>query len=275
MDQSPERTPPLHRRTRRIVGLLGVSALLVLGAVGWQSVGGSEPSAPRTAVLQAVRTPAPAGGDGGPAPSASPQQKSRSQTSVRPTAKSKPPVEKAKPRPTAPPARPSGEFEVAEGMSEVVGDASVLRFTVEAERGSRVRPAGFARAVERALFDSRSWTAVDDIGLQRVDGGDVDFRVTLAHPDTVDELCAPLQTIGYYSCFKGERSIINLDRWQEAVPAFGDRLTKYRLYVINHEVGHALGHGHQECPEQDMPAPVMMQQTKGVRPCVPNAWPAP
>ena len=45
--------------------------------------------------------------------------------------------------------------------------------------------------------------------------------------------------------------IINLDRWRLSVPHFVDAgvpLDAYRTYVVNHEVGHQLGHGHERCP---------------------------
>lgn len=78
---------------------------------------------------------------------------------------------------------------------------------------------------------------------------------------------------GRLSCREGDRVIINLTRWLEGTTDWDGSLADYRAMVINHEVGHALGHGHLGCPGPGQLAPVMMQQTKGLDGCVGNPWP--
>ncbi len=166
----------------------------------------------------------------------------------------------------------SGRLRVVEGEGEVAGDGTLLRYLVEVEEGLPGDPADFAAAVEQVLSDPRSWTHDGALALQRVDEGPVDFRVTLASPETVDQQCAPLQTNGYVSCFSGERAMINQNRWVSGVPHFEGDLETYRTYVINHEVGHALGYGHVDCPAPGEPAPVMQQQTFSLQGCEANGW---
>jgi hypothetical protein len=100
--------------------------------------------------------------------------------------------------------------------------------------------------------------------------------VLLATPGTVDRICARvgLRTGGIFSCWSGRTAAINARRWHEGARDHHD-LAVYRAYLVNHEVGHGLGYGHVDCPGSGQPAPVMMQQTKSVGACTPNAWPYP
>jgi predicted Zn-dependent protease len=91
----------------------------------------------------------------------------------------------------------------------------------------------------------------------------------------METYCPGVGTGGYTSCRYGDRAVINLARWATAVPDYQGDIATYRLYVINHEVGHVLGHGHQQCPGPGQAAPVMQQQTLGLQGCVKNAWPFP
>jgi hypothetical protein len=78
------------------------------------------------------------------------------------------------------------------------------------------------------------------------------------------------------SCANRGRAVINWVRWRDgATVPWGSNLSGYRTYVINHEVGHALGHDHRRCPGAGRISPVMHQQTFTGPPCRPNGWPLP
>lgn len=131
----------------------------------------------------------------------------------------------------------------------------------------------FATAVSTTLDDSRSWTAGGTVRLHRVGPGQpYEFTIYLATPGTRDDLCLGTPD-GYTSCRAMDRVVLNVARWVKGAPAFGANLASYRQYMVNHEVGHRLGRGHELCPGPGRPAPVMQQQTLGLHGCTPNPWP--
>ncbi|WP_197289139.1 DUF3152 domain-containing protein [Nocardia sp. NRRL S-836] len=167
-----------------------------------------------------------------------------------------------------------GTFKAVAGSSARVGEANAPKFrkySIAIEDG--VRPvdynddaAAFGRTVEGFLSDPRSWIGTKTVALQRVEANqNPDFTIILTTTKTTHAICGkeiPFET----SCWDKDtrRVIINVARWVRGAQAYGRDLAGYRNYVINHEVGHALGNGHAACPENGAPAPVMMQQTFGV-----------
>lgn len=168
----------------------------------------------------------------------------------------------------------TGELVVVPGSSPAPAPERPVRTVrVEVEEGLDVDGALFAQMVMATLNDPRGWGADGSVSFARTDG-DADIRVVLASPDEVDDLCAPLETVGRYSCGRNGHAALNYTRWVQATPEFADR-TQYREYLVNHEVGHLLGHPHVECSGPGEVAKIMQQQSVEVHPCVPNGWPFP
>ncbi len=156
----------------------------------------------------------------------------------------------------------------------------VVRYTVEIEGGLATAGSDYARTVASVLTDPRGWQAVDTVKFVNVTpdqakaGTKPDLRILLASPDTVDSLCAPLKTRGQVSCHNLHHVVLNQRRWELGADAYGTDVASYRTYLVNHEVGHGIGHGHEQCPGTGRPAPVMMQQTYGLDGCSPWTWPS-
>ena len=154
-----------------------------------------------------------------------------------------------------------------------IDGAPLIEFSVEVDDAvaDQLDRADLVAFVIETLSDERSWTG-RGAGFRLVDDGGL-FTIIVATPARTDQLCRPLQTNGRFSCARNGWVAINSDRWFGATDSWPADLETYRRYLINHEIGHyILGAGHATCPGAGQPAPVMMQQTKGLGGCVANGW---
>lgn len=262
-----------RRRTRVRVGRFiaagaatTVTVVSIVGAIELTLTGGGDPEIvvePRASVSTAL--------SGSSVPSSAPAAAAQSRDSVVDAARDTPSSE---PRQNLQvPERASGRFDVAAGTTERTGTGSLVRYTVEVERGLPIGSRQVARRVDAVLASPKGWTAAEGGSLQRVQARP-DIRIRLASPETADQLCRPLDTGGRLSCRNGDLVVVNAWRWVKGADTYAGDLRAYRQYMINHEVGHALGKAHASCAEPGRPASVMVQQTKGLDGCLPNPWPA-
>ncbi|ROP38353.1 DUF3152 domain-containing protein [Saccharothrix texasensis] len=263
--------PAGRRRRKRRRGLKGLIA-----GYGWRIY-----AIPVLLVLTALvvlDTAAPStSADGGTNPTTGPPTPPA--TSGPPEATEKPPVDvDLKNFPTAQlPDGPkfseqgAGTFAVVPGGTQPAGTGGKLyKYAIAIEDG--VEPAdyngdreAFARTVDGILADPRSWVGTGQVTMQRVEGGPVDFTVSLTTTGTTHALCG-FQIQFESSCWHPgtERVVINVARWVRGGKVYGSDLSAYRTYAINHEVGHVLKNPHEGCKENGKAAPVMMQQSFGV-----------
>ena len=154
----------------------------------------------------------------------------------------------------------------------------LYRFDVRVEKGLGLDPDTVARTLARTLDDRRSWRSTGRARFSLVAAGErADLHAYVVTPGTTDRLCAPLLTRGEVSCQAGDKVVLNAKRWVLGADAYGSsaaEVTDYREYLVNHEFGHALGRQHVGCPRRGEPAPVMLQQTKGLQGCTANPWPS-
>ncbi|MFB8034535.1 DUF3152 domain-containing protein [Streptomyces sp. NPDC056004] len=190
-------------------------------------------------------------------------------------------AEKQPSAPSAPSAAGSspgtGKFTVARAQDTggSGGGDRGLAYRVEVEDGSGVDPDRAAAEIARVLAAPRGWSHHGERTFRRVSEGPAGLVVRIATPATTDAICLKggLDTHGEVNCRVGADVMVNLKRWQRGSPEFHGPLAEYRALIINHEVGHWLGHGHETCPGKGRPAPAMMQQIHGLKGCVANAWP--
>ncbi|WP_256106299.1 DUF3152 domain-containing protein [Streptomyces sp. ODS05-4] len=173
-------------------------------------------------------------------------------------------------------------FDAVPGADKAPGKGRKWRYRIDVEKGLGLDAGMFARAVRETLNDRRSWAHGGAMTFERISSGEPDFVITLASPGTTALWCAKSgldTTVDNVSCDSAatERVMINAYRWARGSQTYGPKaMLAYRQMLINHEVGHRLGHNHVNCATEGSLAPVMQQQTKsldieGVT-CRANPW---
>ncbi|MFD3610251.1 DUF3152 domain-containing protein [Streptomyces atroolivaceus] len=244
--------------TGAVIAVAAVAAFLYVDPP-WQDDG---------AAVAAGQETAPAS----PRPAVSPKVAASPEPSESP-AGSPPPSAEEPVDPDSVPESGPGTFTVArEGVSSEGGGS---RYRVEVEDGIGVDPDSAAEDIAEILADPRGWSKDGTRTFRQVDDRSAGLVIRIGTPKTTDRLCGRygLNTRGEVNCRGGENVMVNLARWQLGSPTFDGPATEYRALIINHEVGHWLGHGHETCPGPGKPAPAMMQQIKGLKGCRSNAWP--
>lgn len=149
----------------------------------------------------------------------------------------------------------AGTWRVVAGATAQVGTGTqtVFRYTVEIEDGVDTSAFGgdeaMATMVDSTLANPKGWAHDSKFAFRRVDQGGVDFRISLTSRGSSRKECGfdiPIDT----SCYNasGRRVVLSEVRWVRGALAFEGDIGSYRQYLINHEVGHAIGyHQHQPC----------------------------
>ncbi|MEW1628550.1 DUF3152 domain-containing protein [Streptomyces sp. NPDC089173] len=274
-----ERPEPRSGKGRTFTGIAAAAVTTVLAVVVAGQV--AEDSAGRTAAAERAAGVERDGGDDASRSDArpTPDQPATRPPEVKPLSYA---AKMAEPFPLAADLKASGAFEAVPGLAKAPGKGQKYRYRIDVEKGLSLDAGLFAEAVQKTLNDDRSWAHNGAMTFERISSGSPDFVITLASPGTTGEWCAKSgldTTVQNVSCDSAstDRVMINAYRWAQGSATFGPKqMLAYRQMLINHEVGHRLGHDHVSCRTPGAPAPVMQQQTKsldidGIK-CKPNPW---
>lgn len=166
-----------------------------------------------------------------------------------------------------------GSYRVIGAPGAAAGEGSEQTYTyvVEVEEGVGTAEYGgddaVARFIDATLTDPRSWINDRRFRFEHVAPGDrPDLRIQLSSVETTRSKCGGVDIEMETSCrttIDGDNAVVLNDaRWSRGAGSFQGDIGSYRQYLVNHEVGHAIGYAeHVACGSNDALAPIMMQQT--------------
>jgi hypothetical protein len=138
-------------------------------------------------------------------------------------------------------------------------------------------PTDFAAEVGRILADPRGWAKHGHTFRMVSAPAAAHIRISLTPGQDMRRMFPQDALQNLNVCDMAKRHVyVHAERWDGSLPnASRLDLPLYRAYVVNHEVGHALGaHAHRTTCTTDGRTPVMMQQTLGTGGCTPSPWPS-
>jgi len=162
-----------------------------------------------------------------------------------------------------------------------------LTYTVKFDKSLMMNETLVENKIKSVLQDPRGWLSHGYI-FEQVDKGyksegyksDKRYKSDGYKSDIIIKI-VPAKTVEKICSFKGlscadisnNTIYINVNRWKRGSKHSKLNLDNYRIYLVNHEIGHLLGRGHSECLKNNSKVPVMVQQTLGIGKCKPNPWP--
>lgn len=264
----PRELPQTFRPPRAwlLLACVVMVAAALLTSIALQGGAGTTDGPPTTSP-----TAGPTSTDSGTPPAASPSSP-RAESDPKPAQS---PTGRA-PAATIPSSGPNTYVVTRQTTGPTSNRGRLVRVSVAIETGLPLSSDQVGLQIMSTLSDRRSWGARGAVRFQLIaDPHAADLVVYVTTPRTTDRLCAPLKTHGELSCQQHKRVVLNAARWVAGSPTYGTNLSAYRDYLVNHEVGHYLGHGHVNCKRPGATANVMVQQSKSLAGCKANPWPYP
>jgi len=142
-----------------------------------------------------------------------------------------------------------------------------LRYKISIESDIKRSLKNFKKDIHNILSNPKSWK----VNFVQNDTN-FDLEITLASAKNIKTYCG----FSGLSCADptNNKVWINNSRWTNGAKPSKLSLKNYRIYLINHEVGHLLGFGHA-VPKKNRRVPVMNQHTLGLKGGNPWMWPLP
>ncbi len=207
-----------------------------------------------------------------------------------------------------------GKISVVSGIgSPVKGNGDVRWVSVAVEDGVKVNASVFKSYVIATLNANRGWGTGHSVQFVATDGV-ADYRIVLASPYTAKVLCpdphlakpagsfleasptptptptptpSPSATVSPsasaspdavldspWSCAQDGVIVISSYDWTAGYPAYGTDFAGARAYMLNHDLGHLLGHEDVECKGK-LADVMVVQDAKLPDGCKANPWPHP